>query len=94
LQQIRLPFGKKKKDKHEQAPPVPVPAPSASQSHLGQPIVEEPAASDATPMADDDVESVKQLCSMGFSRSQAVEALEKHGYDVPRALNSLLGAQQ
>jgi len=39
---------------------------------------------------DDDVEAVKQLTSMGFSRSQAVEALEKYGYDVQLALNALL----
>ena len=45
-----------------------------------------------TPAVDDDVEPVKQLTSMGFSRTQAVTALEKHGYDVQRALNSLLGA--
>lgn len=43
-----------------------------------------------TPAVDDDVEAVKQLTSMGFSRSQAVEALEKYGYDVQLALNALL----
>ena len=41
--------------------------------------------------AEDDIEAVKQLCQMGFSRGQAVTALEKYGYDVQRALNSLLG---
>lgn len=40
---------------------------------------------------EDDVEAVKTLCGMGFSRTQAVTALEEHGYDVQRALNSLLG---
>jgi len=30
---------------------------------------------------------------MGFSRTQAVTALEKHGYDMQKALNSLLGTQ-
>lgn len=74
--QIRLPFGRKKKT-HD-APPLP-PA-------LAQQIVEDP-----TPAVDDDVEAVKQLCGMGFSRTQAVTALEMHGYDVQRALNSLLG---
>lgn len=44
-----------------------------------------------TPIGDDDVEPVKQLCGMGFSRTQAIEALESHGYNVQRALNSLLG---
>lgn len=45
------------------------------------------------PGAEDDVEPVKQLSAMGFSRDQAVAALEAHDYDVQRALNSLLGAQ-
>ncbi|GBE82518.1 hypothetical protein SCP_0409020 [Sparassis crispa] len=75
---IRLPFGRKK-HKHDTAPPVPL-------SH--QALVEEP-----TPAVDDDVEAVKQLCGMGFSRTQAVMALENNAYDVQRALNSLLGAQ-
>ncbi|CAL1703981.1 unnamed protein product [Somion occarium] len=69
---IRLPFGRKKK--HE-APPVP---PISQQQ-----VIEEP-----TPPADDDIEAVKTLCGMGFSRTQAVTALERHGYDVQRALNS------
>ncbi|KAL1746995.1 hypothetical protein HDZ31DRAFT_32999 [Schizophyllum fasciatum] len=79
---IRLPFGKKKK---HTAPPEPMPAPP---SHLS-PAIEEPR--NVTPGSEDDVEPVKQLTSMGFSRSQAVSALEAHGYDVQRALNSLLG---
>jgi epidermal growth factor receptor substrate 15 len=41
-------------------------------------------------LEDDDM--VKQLCGMGFSRGQAVSALEKHGYDMQKALNSLLGS--
>ena len=45
-----------------------------------------------TPKGDEDVEPVKQLTAMGFSRAQAVDALEKHSYDVARALNSLVGA--
>lgn len=51
-----------------------------------QQLLEEP-----TPAVDDDIEAVKQLCGMGFSRTQAVTALEMHGYDFQRALNSLLG---
>ncbi|KAI0665085.1 hypothetical protein C8Q70DRAFT_904135 [Cubamyces menziesii] len=74
---IRLPFGRKKK--HHDAPPVPALA--------QQQIVEDP-----TPAVEDDVEAVKTLCGMGFSRTQAVTALEEHGYDVQRALNSLLGS--
>lgn len=44
-----------------------------------------------TPAAEDDIDAVKTLCSMGFSRTQAVTALEQYDYDVQRALNSLLG---
>ncbi|KAL4244397.1 hypothetical protein ABKN59_010430 [Abortiporus biennis] len=75
---IRLPFGRKKK--HEAQPPVP-----SALSH--QPLVE-----NTTPAAEDDIDAVKQLCSMGFSRTQAIMSLEEHGYDVQRALNSLLGS--
>jgi epidermal growth factor receptor substrate 15 len=45
-----------------------------------------------TPLGDEDVEPVKQLTAMGFSRTQAVDALERNGYDVQKALNNLLGA--
>jgi len=62
-----------------------------STSHLTPPI-EQPHRTN-TPASEDDVEPVKQLTAMGFSRSQAVNALEKSAYDVPKALNSLLGAQ-
>ncbi|TFK55038.1 hypothetical protein OE88DRAFT_1653662 [Heliocybe sulcata] len=83
---IRLPFGKKK-SKQDAAPPMP--------SHLSQAPtlapLEEPETAQ-TPAVDDDVEGVKQLCGMGFSRTQAVAALEQHGYDVQKALNSLLGS--
>lgn len=61
-----------------------------AQSHL----LEEPSfgnGNSATPAAEDDIDAVKTLCSMGFSRTQAVTALEQHDYDVQRALNSLLG---
>ncbi|RDX42684.1 hypothetical protein OH76DRAFT_1488480 [Lentinus brumalis] len=75
---IRLPFGRKKKQ-HD-TPPVPALA--------QQQIIEDP-----TPAVEDDVEAVKTLCGMGFSRTQAVTALEEHGYDVQKALNSLLGSQ-
>ncbi|KAF7295138.1 hypothetical protein MIND_01052300 [Mycena indigotica] len=81
---IRLPFGKRKNKSSEPLPGGP--------SHLLTPPQEEPARI-PTPAVDDDVEAVKQLTAMGFSRSQAVDALEIHGYDVPKALNSLLGAQ-
>ncbi|KAJ3728873.1 hypothetical protein C8R42DRAFT_655195 [Lentinula raphanica] len=65
-----------------------VPPPPPSQ--FLTPPTEEPEGT-RSPAVDDDVEAVKQLTAMGFSRSQAVAALEKYAYDVPRALNSLLG---
>ncbi|KAG6812761.1 hypothetical protein H0H92_000676 [Tricholoma furcatifolium] len=80
---IRLPFGKKKKQQAEALPSSPAP-------HL-TPSREEPTRS-LTPAVDGDVEAVKQLSAMGFSRSEAIGALEKYDYDVQRALNSLLGA--
>lgn len=81
--QIRL-FGKRKKQ--DTMPPVP-----ASQSGRHPARAEELGA--ATPVVDDDVEPVKQLAAMGFSRNQAIAALEAYDYDVPRALNNLLGSQ-
>lgn len=80
---IRLPFGKRKKQ--DSVPPIPP-------SNLSQnvTVMEEPMTMSGV---EDDVEPVKQLSAMGFSRNQAVAALEAHDYDVSRALNSLLGAQ-
>ncbi|KAG2366795.1 hypothetical protein BDR07DRAFT_1449158 [Suillus spraguei] len=80
---IRLPFGKRKKQ--DSVPPIPP-------SNLSQnvTVMEEPMMMSGV---EDDVEPVKQLSAMGFSRNQAVAALEAHDYDVSRALNSLLGAQ-
>jgi epidermal growth factor receptor substrate 15 len=77
---IRLPFGKKKKTQDSLPPP-----PS---QHLS-PIVDE-SIRRASPAVEDDVEPVKQLCSMGFSRTRAVAALEASSYDFQKALNSLL----
>lgn len=76
---IRFPFGKKKNKNPEPMPPPP--------STLAPPIED---IRTKTPASDDDVEAVKQITAMGFSRSQAVEALEKHGYDMRRAIDSLL----
>ncbi|KAG9318144.1 hypothetical protein JVU11DRAFT_217 [Chiua virens] len=80
---LLLPFGKRKK--HDAVPPVP--APHSGQHHAR---VEEPGKN--TPGVDDDVEPVRHLASMGFSRTQAVAALEAHDYDFQKALNNLLGA--
>ncbi|KAG2115224.1 uncharacterized protein F5147DRAFT_676647 [Suillus discolor] len=80
---IRLPFGKKKKQ--DSVPPIPP-------SSLSQNVTVTQEAR-VTPGVEDDVEPVKQLSAMGFSRTQAVEALEAYDYDVQRALNKLLGAQ-
>jgi epidermal growth factor receptor substrate 15 len=60
-------------------------------SQLSHSLLAEEPSNGSTPAAEDDIEAVKTLCSMGFSRTQAVTALEQHGYDVQRALNSLLG---
>ncbi|KAH9048516.1 hypothetical protein EDB84DRAFT_1456393 [Lactarius hengduanensis] len=82
---IRLPgFGKRKKTQDTQPPS------QLSQQHLA-PIVDENVRR-TSPAVDDDVEPVKQLCSMGFSRTQAVAALEANSYDFQRALNSLLSS--
>ena len=59
--------------------------PSATQQ------VTSPIEQPRRPLGDDDVESVKQLTEMGFSRTQAVDALERNGYDVAKALNKLVG---
>jgi len=81
LSQIRLPFGRKK-NKHLQEN-VPPPPPLDPQLYGLEPSNNSPALAD-------DVDAVKQLCGMGFSRTDAVAALEKNGYSVSRALNVLL----
>lgn len=37
-----------------------------------------------------DIGPVRQLCQMGFSRTQAVQALERSNYRTERALERLL----
>ena len=54
-------------------------------------MTESPVPGTLTPAVEDDVEPVKQLAAMGFSRTQSIAALEAHGYDLQKALNSLLG---
>lgn len=69
------------------------PPPPSSLSHHLSPVADESAVTGAaTPAVEDDVEPVKQLCGMGFSRTQAVAALEANAYDFQKALNSLLGS--
>jgi len=56
--------------------------------------LEVPAASAAaapTPALDNDSDAVKQITLMGFSRTQAVDALDKYDGNVERALNLLVG---
>lgn len=72
-----------------EAAPLP---PSQLSQHLS-PLPEPTAVGTTTPAVEDDVEPVKQLSAMGFSRSQAVAALEANAYDFQKALNSLLGSQ-
>jgi len=79
-------FGRKNKDKAKKGIQLP-------DSHLSPLGEASQTPSTQTPAADEDTEPLKALCSMGFSRSQALNALEEHNFDVQRALNSLLGAQ-
>jgi len=78
---IRLPFGRKKKSQDAQNPP-PIPARG---SHLTPPQERNRAE-------DQDVDVVKQLMLMGFSRDEAVAALERASYDFQRALDTLVGS--
>jgi len=78
---LRLPFGKKKKS-HDA--PIPPPIPSRS-SHLTPP-------QEHGHTENDDADVVKQLTGMGFSRDEAVAALERTSYDLQKALNSLVGS--
>jgi len=79
--QIRLPFGKKKKSQDAQNPP-PIPARG---SHLAPP-------QENTFAESEDVDALKQLLAMDFSRDEAVAALERSSYDFQKALNSLVGS--
>ena len=78
--QIRLPFGKKKKSLEAHKPP-PIPSRTA---YLSPP--------QENPTEDEDVEVVKQLTAMGFTREEAVAALERSSYDFQRALYSLVSS--
>nr|XP_019048721.1 hypothetical protein I302_02495 [Kwoniella bestiolae CBS 10118]OCF27651.1 hypothetical protein I302_02495 [Kwoniella bestiolae CBS 10118] len=70
--------------------PPPGPPPAQQQDpKLQPPPMPERRPSTAQP---DDIEDVKKLCAMGFSRGLVVEALAANGYDFQRALNVLLSA--
>nr|ODN87640.1 hypothetical protein L203_03421 [Cryptococcus depauperatus CBS 7841] len=65
---------------------APPPGPPPSKKNL-QPAVPEKKPSEAQK---DDIEHVKKLCAMGFSRGLVVEALAANGYDFQKTLNVLL----
>ncbi|RXK38705.1 hypothetical protein M231_04015 [Tremella mesenterica] len=68
-------------------PPGPPPA-SSSRTGLHAPAL--PERKDSTAPQSDDIEDVKRLCAMGFSRTLAIGALDANGYDFQKALNVLL----
>jgi epidermal growth factor receptor substrate 15 len=72
-------FGRRKKQQQQEVQQPP--------QHSPPPIVGSPVGDD------EDIQPVKQLLSMGFSRAQAIDALERNGYDVSSALNALLPSQ-
>ncbi|KAG9019677.1 hypothetical protein FRB90_011486 [Tulasnella sp. 427] len=82
----------KEKDKHKAEKQAPPPPPARQEggstiSSYSSSVLNSTAAAGPG----EDVEGVRAITAMGFSREQAVDALEKHGYDVNRALNELLG---
>lgn len=70
-----------------------VPPPVASSQRLRRASQIPPVAPDVIGSGgpDDDIAAVRTLVNMGFTRQQAVDALEQNSYDVPTALNKLLG---
>ena len=80
-----LSFKQKKKNKNQETLASPV-IPISSSSSPPPPA----DGSGIKTSAHDDDEAVVQILGMGFEREQAVQALEKTGYNVPLAINSLL----
>ncbi|WWC66844.1 uncharacterized protein I206_100751 [Kwoniella pini CBS 10737] len=74
-------------------PPGPPPAQTQTRTQpedqLQPPPMPQRRPSGAQP---DDIEDVKKLCAMGFTRGLVVEALAANGYDFQKALNVLLSA--
>ncbi|WVR03606.1 hypothetical protein IAU60_000598 [Kwoniella sp. DSM 27419] len=79
---------------HQEAQYAPPPGPPPGQQGHSQERLEPPPMPERRPSGaqPDDIEQVKNLCSMGFSRGLVVEALAANGYDVQKALNVLLSA--
>ncbi|KAK8845561.1 hypothetical protein IAR55_006276 [Kwoniella newhampshirensis] len=71
------------------APPAGAPP---LQGHPGGERLNPPPMPERRPSTaqEDDLEDVKKLCAMGFSRGLVVEALAANGYDFQKALNVLL----
>jgi epidermal growth factor receptor substrate 15 len=87
---IHFPFGRSKDKKSKKTSTDNIKnSPSTSTSNAA-PTLPPRGSSAGTPVGDDDIEDVRMLVNMGFTRAQAVAALEAHGYDVQKALNSLL----
>jgi len=78
-------FKQKKKNKNQETL-APAATPISSSSSPPPPA----DGSGIKTSAHDDDEAVEQILGMGFERNQAVQALEKSGYNVPLAINSLL----
>ncbi|KAF8321426.1 uncharacterized protein EI90DRAFT_3292698 [Cantharellus anzutake] len=88
---LRFGFGKNKDKKSKKVVPVegPPPAPSLPPRprRTGSLSVPDVIGSVGP---DGDIQPVQTLMDMGFSRERAVDALERHNYDVNTALNSLV----
>ncbi|OCF41630.1 hypothetical protein I317_04540 [Kwoniella heveanensis CBS 569] len=74
--------------------PPPGPPPRQGQESQQQGNLQPPPMPERRPSGaqEDDIDQVKNLCAMGFSRGLVVEALAANGYDVQKALNVLLSA--
>ncbi|KAG8863743.1 hypothetical protein FRB96_007580 [Tulasnella sp. 330] len=85
-------FGRSKTQKRQKSIPAATYAPMASDRQTST-SSRTPSILDPTSVTDagGDVEGVKRIIEMGFTRDQAVVVLEKHGYDMRLALADLLG---
>ncbi|KAG9016212.1 hypothetical protein FRB93_011686 [Tulasnella sp. JGI-2019a] len=85
-------FGRSKTQKRQKSTPAAAYAPMPGDRQTST-SSRSPSILDPTSVTDagGDVEGVKRIMEMGFTRDQAVVALEKHGYDLRLALADLLG---